>query len=340
MWGEVYKRPLYPPIFIVFNWTLSHLGLDYPARMYAVLSLFASLCGVLMCTLLLKTNLSPLQSVLGSLICTFSFSWLSVFSIPESYSLTVAGAILCLISGRRFVGIDQVPPTLSLQHAIVVGVASWLYLPLYGASLLVLSALDQRKQWVTVLVPVLVVALIIAVAPQFLSDLGGLSKQWSYGARHSSLDNLMSVESWRDVSMGFLFFSFVAPARDFVASTGRPDWGYIMSNWPTIVAVVVIAAAYCFLLWRAISQGLTRASIGVTAWLGSLLVFYVVYDPKVVLLYASLPAALIVYCGGVVLGHDKEWRIADPSRRGLALVAMALMGILLLGFNLPAILGL
>ena len=342
---ELSKRPLFPPIFIAFNWTLSQTGFEYPARMYVFLAFFASSCSVSMCKLLLRENWSPLQSVLGSLVCTFSFSWLSMFSIPETYSLAVLAAIFCLLSGQRLSHSKQSLSTLSLQHAVIVGLASWAFLPLSGGSLLVLSAVKNKREVITIVLPVLVIAVTIALVPLFVTQFGGLRldhslSQVEYTMKyHSSLSNLTSIEWWRDVSTVFLFFSFVAPVQDFVTATGRPDWTYIASSWPTIIVVLGMVAAYCLLLASAIAGGLTRQLLGVGVWLGILLLFFIVFNPKEVLLYASLPATLVVYCSAVVLGHEKGLRIAEPAQRTISSVALALAGILLLCLNLPAILG-
>ena len=337
---EFLKRPLFAPIFIAFNWLLSLFGVGYLGRLLAFASLFASLSGLLMCLLLRSVNWTYPQAALGALFCASSFSWLSTFSIPESYSLTISAALLCLISGHRLAQSDEALHVRSYRHAVICGIAAWLYPPLCGASLLVLSAIKERRQWLTIALPVVVIAMAVAVAPQLMTEIGGLKRQMRYGASYSSLANLLSLEWWRDVTAVFFFFSFVAPVRDFVTSSGRPDWGYVGSSWSTILAMLAMATGYCLLVARAIAGRFGSQLSGVVIWSSSLVLFSIVFNPKEVLLYASLPATLVAYCVSVVLGHERGWRIADPTRSTISTVALAIAFILLLCLNVPSILGL
>jgi hypothetical protein len=333
------KRPLYPPIFISTNWILSKAGISYPSRMYLFLAFFAALSGALVCLLLIKMNWSPLQAVLGALFCTSSFSWLSTFSIPESYSLTISAAILSLLSGHRFVQMQPSSHLRRYQHAVISGVAAWLYLPLCGASLLVLSSLNDRRQWLTTAFPVVLIAAAIAIAPQLLSEFGGLQKQMTYGARYSSVGNLASYELWRDVTTVFFFFSFIAPVGDFLTSSGRPDWSYVSSSLPTIMAIIIMATGYYLLIARVIAGRLGRELLGVATWSLALLLFGIVFNPKEALLYASLPATLAAYIVGLVLGHDRGWQIASPARRTVSVMALTIGVVLLVCLNASSIFG-
>ena len=333
------KRPLYPPIFISINWFLSKAGISYPNRMYLFLAFFASLSGLLMCLLLLKMNWSPLQAVLGSFFCISSFSWLGTFSIPESYSLTISAAILCLVSGHRFVQTQPSSYFRPYQHAVISGVAAWLYLPLCGASFMVLSGLKDRRQWLTIAFPTVVVAVAIAIAPQLISEFGGLQKQMRYGASYSSVGNLLSLELWRDVTTVFFFFSFLAPVGDFLISSGRPAWSYVSSSFPTILAISLMVTGYYLLIVRVIAGRLSRELLGVVTWSSALLLFGIVFNPKEVLLYASLPATLLAYIVGLVLGHDRGWRIANPARRSVTAMGLAIAVVLLICLNAKSLLG-
>ena len=333
------KRPLFGPIFVAVNWPLSLVGFEFPTRMFVALTFFAALSGVLMFILLWNLGWLPAQAVIGSFLGTWSFAWLSTFSLPESHSVTISAAILCLISGQRLVRADRPTLKLALPHALLAGVAAWLYLPLCGAALFVLSVVREPKHWLTIFLPFIIIVVGIAVAPQLFTDLGGVHRQMRYGERYISLSNFLSLEPLRDVSMTFLFFCFVAPVRDFVTSIGRPDWNYIASSWPTIFAVCAMAAGYCWLLWLIISRGLSRELFGVGAWLACLLLFFVIFNPEEVLLYASVPVALIIYSTGVVLGHKRGLHIADHQQRMVSTIALAAGAALLLGLNFRPIWG-
>ena len=333
------KRPLYGPVFIAVNWPLSLVGCEFPTRMLVALALSASLCGVLMFVLLWSLGWSAVQSVVGSFFSAWSFAWLSTFSVPESHSVTILAALLCLISGQRFVRADRSTLALALPHALLAGVAAWLYLPLCGAALFVLSVVRRPKHWLTIFLPVIIIVVGVAVLPQFVADLGGVERQMRYGERYISFRNFLSLDPLRDVSMTFLFFSFIAPVGDFVTSSGRPDWSYITSSAPTVFALCAIAAGYCWLLWIIIYRDLSRELFGVGAWLAGLLLFFVIFNPEEVLLYASVPVALIIYSIGVVLGHEKGLHIAEHPRRMVSTIALATAAALLLGLNYRPIWG-
>ena len=76
-----------------------------------------------------------------------------------------------------------------------------------------------------------------------------------------------------------------------------------------------------------------RDILGVGAWLAGLLLFFVIFNPEEVLLYASVPVALIIYSIGVVLGHEKGLHIAEHPRRMVSTIALATAAALLLGLN-------
>lgn len=333
--GQFMKRPLFLPLFLATNWMLSQTGLEYPERMYAYLSIVASACGLMMAILLLKCGWSPLQAITGAVLSIFSFSWMSTFTIPETYSLTVLAVIACLISAERL------SPDRKLswfRHATIVGLASWLYPPICGASLLVASLAKERKQWLTIVLPAVLLAAMIALAPQFFSESGGVDKQLSYLANYGSFENFGSIEHWRDVATIFAFFGFVSPVQDFVTAKGRPDWGYILSNEILMITVLAIAAAHLFLWKQIVTSNFRREWIGVGAWLFCLLLFFVLFNPREILLYASIPATLLLYCIGRVLGQ--RWRNSQWKNQKAVTVALAVTAVLLLCINVRSVLGL
>ena len=116
----------------------------------------------------------------------------------------------------------------------------------------------EPKHWLTIFLPVIILVVGVAVAPQFLTDLEVCTVKYGTASATSRFSNFLSLEPLRDVSMTVLFFCFVAPVRDFATSIGRPDWNYIASSWPTIFALCAMAGVtvgFCGLSSLAASFG-------------------------------------------------------------------------------------
>ena len=167
--NEYYKRPLFGPISAGLSLALITLfGIEYPDSMFLILSFYPSLAGVMFFWLMRRTGLSRTLAGGMTALCIFSFGWLSLFSVPESYSLAVCSVIACLLSGSTFLREPDLSPASATRHAVLAGLGSWLYLPAAASTLLILSAIRSRRQFASVLLPALILAATIAYAPHLL----------------------------------------------------------------------------------------------------------------------------------------------------------------------------
>lgn len=330
------KRPLYGFIFAAANYVMVPFAPGATTRMDLFSAFFAALAGTLLALLLLSVGGQLLPALLAALLGVFSFSWLSMFSIPESYSVTIAGALIALLSGHRFLTRTSHLRMLAVQHGAIVGVAAWLYPPLCGAAALAMSGRRPSRQYLLLGAISGAVALLIAMLPQVVSDFGGLSKQAQYGRGYLNPSNLLAFDVWLDAISLFLFFNLVAPVQDFVNSLGRPEWPFILTSAPTLLGVVALSGLYLSLARQlAYREALPRLR-GVMLWLGAYLAFAIVYDAREMLLLAPIVTTIAIYTLALVAGAVPALRKTSLAVRSSLIAAAAA---LLFYVNAPSIFG-
>ncbi len=301
---EFYKRPLYGPISATLTVLLSWIGFTFPISLYAILSFYASTAVLLAFKLFRIGGLPAPESVLLAAVCSLSFGWLTVFSIPESYSLTACGALIAMISGARLgdLDLDRRGAAFSwVRHAVVSGVAAWLYLPIAGAVLLLVPVTRSRQHWRTVMVPAIAIAAAVAIAPQFWFGLSSVESQLTYGGRWSTLAHFADVRLLAEVGSAFLFFGLVSPVPDFLYAKAELDLSVFRVWSPALPATVLLVGCYVA-LWAQRPAGETARRVsGALLWLATLFAFHVYFNPREVLLYLTVPVAVLVYSAAQVL---------------------------------------
>jgi hypothetical protein len=345
VFSEFHKRPLYGPISSTLNIWLHALGITYPNSMFMVLSLYAACCSLLLYCLLQLMRLSPLQSFILTASATISFGWLSIFSLPESYSLTICAMLAAMIAATLVL---QAPPErfkISVMAlAVVLGICGWLYLPIAGALALVVPRFRSLKEAAIALLPAAIVIVAVATFPHVAKGRSDVSLLITHGTEWSSLWHLFSVRNWIDVAAAFLIFSFLAPVDDLVSAVSTLSWEVILGS-PALVAWFCLSiAAYAVALWIVVKRGYLWRLSGAAAWLFGLIAFYVYFNPIEALLYLSLPVTLVVYMVAQVLSAEADVEGAPGALRsfsdraathilaGLALACVASM-------NLSAVVG-
>lgn len=339
---ESYKRPLYGPVSATLT-ILAHqlFGVRFPGNLYLILSLYAASATTLLFVLLKTIGLPALEGALLTAACTLSFAWFSVFSMPESYSLTVCGALLAMISGSRLSELDAPGARLAIvRHALVVGVASWLYLPICGAALLVIPRVGHRGQWRTAVAPTVLLAATVAMLPQFLGGSDALRVQLDYGARWSSLGHFADRDLLARVGSAFLFFGLVSPVPDFVYAKPEVDLTAVMKAGAPLAGAAVVLACYLALAFYAVSRGHVKQLSGGLLWFLSLFVFHVFFNPTEVLLYVSVPVAVLFYLAGLALAPWYETQHSTFTT-GRTIVVCLVIGFVavMLAANVRAVVG-
>ena len=312
---EYWKKPLYGPVSAVLSLGASELfGLAFPRRMFLVLALYCSACTCLLFVLLRSAGLRWEWATLLSAIATVAFGWLSMFSIPESYSLVTLGALISMRSGANL-PLGQSAPKKLVLYCLVTGCMAWLYLPICAAILFVLRAIDQRRQVFTILLPCIALVCFVALVPQFFAlpehprMQGGIAYQMSYGARYSSFINLLNGRRWLDVTFAILAFSLVSPVNHFASSSGSVQWDIIFSRPAALGISLALITAYVFgglAFWRRASFTMRKVLAVPVLWLVALIIFHVAYNPRDVLMYLSVPLAVILYAVGIGLSEVKQ----------------------------------
>lgn len=322
---EYYKRAAYGPISAALN-TIVHsvLHVPFPASMYLILSFYAALASTLMFVLLRTLGLGFPESTLLAGAATVSFSWLSLFSVPESYSLSVCATIVAAISGSRLPALEAPGATRALiRHVIVVGVLAWIYLPVCGAVLLAAARVTHARQWTRLVAPSAVAAVLFALAPQVLVGLDALRFQLDYANRLSSASHFEDPSAVGQVATAFMLFGLVTPVPDFIHAPATPSIRAALSAWPTLVVSAFLLCGYGALAWRVVVFRRVRALAGALLWFASLYLFHVLYNPSEVLLYVSIPTAVLVYIVGLALAP-----IAGPHPQGSARERLLILGAL------------
>lgn len=339
---EYYKRPLYGPVSAGLSW-IAHrlLGLDFPARMFLVLSCYASMATLLLYQLVRSTALPRLESVLLTSLAASGFAWLSVFSVPESYSLSVCATLLAALSGSRVpTFVEPRGRRSAFRHAIVSGLAGWVYLPAAGAILLLLPRVTARKEYRTIVVPATLLTLLLVAAPHLLAGSAVIEQQVTYAERWTSWRHFGDWRILADVAAAFLMFGFISPVADFLHASPAVDLGTALARGPVLAGGLLLGTVYVLLARSVTRSANPHRLLGAGLWLAALYTFHLWYNPREVLLYLSVPVAVLVYLMALALSQARER--SDAGGRDVPRWAVPAFGLLLLltGFvTWPAIVG-
>jgi len=342
---EWFKRPLYGPVSSVVSLGASELfGLAYPSRMFLVLALYASACTLLLFSLLQSAGLRWEWAILICALANVAFGWLSMFSIPESASLSTMGALIAMNSGAKL-PIGRSASKNLLLHCVITGCMAWIHLTICGATLFILRSIEQKRQVFTVLLPCIALVFFIALLPQFFGHTslpedfrtqGGIAFQVSYAERYDNLMNFFDIQYWLNATFAFLVFSLVSPVNHFASAPGGVQWDVVFSRPAALGASLVVIAAYVFgaiVFWGRASLAMRKALMIPLLWLVGLIIFYVFFNPREILLYTPIPLALVLYAVGIGLAQTK--RNEQSSITATLLIIVVICAVL----NFPAVFG-
>jgi hypothetical protein len=302
--------------------------------MFTILGLYAALSVVLLFYVLRLTGSGPTNAALLTGIVVVSFGWLSVFSIPESYSLATVGLMLAVISGHKLAHATSrsLWPRI-LLHGIVSGIAAWVYLPNCGAALFACGQgeVGGRLRRALIISSSAGVAACVAVAPQLLyNGFGNIAAQIQYGRRWGDVGHFTDPVLWFNVLSGFFWFSVVSPVTDVMRSPGGIDWSTLLLTRPAAVAFAAylcgVYAAAVVLLRKSSAAAALR---GPVVWLLLLVAWNVYFNPGEILLYLSAPLGILAYLVGFAL-RDVE---KTSPRRLTVLLSLTFLAVLALNWR-------
>jgi hypothetical protein len=315
---EYWKKPLWGPISAFLNLTVSELlGLAFPSRMFLVLAIYGSVCTCLLFSLLRSAGVCWQWATLISAIATVSFAWLSMFSIIETASLSTIGALLAIRSGSNL-PIGRIAPQKIILHCLLTGCMAWLHLTIAGAAVFVLRSIDHRRQIFTILLPCIALVCFVAFVPQFFAHTsypvdrrmqGGIAFQVSYGAMYANITNWLELKYWLDALFAFLASILISPINFFVSSSGTVQWDVVFSHPAALAASLVVIVAYVcfgFAFWQRASFTTRKAFVVPLLWLVLLIIFYVYFNPREILLYLPIPLSIVLYVVGIGLSEVKK----------------------------------
>jgi len=291
--GDMRKHPLYsvvvhPLLAIVKH--LFDLGTRDAAR--AVVAFLAAVNGALFYLLARRLPSSRPTAFLFAAAYGLLFANLVFFSIPETYSLSTTGILLFFLLLTRFRAALTPRGTLVLGSA--AGVASLLNPPLgllLGAVVaLAFLRLPPRRAPAASALAALPAAIIYLAANLLLFGTGYFEYSQRYAGKWAALSNLFHLHDWLNVGSSFFVFGAVSPLDSLQRSIGLRDWGgYFTLPAAGLATLGLIGFAIytlVMLIRRRDSKG-EGIVLPAAAWLAAIFVFYVYFNPKESLLYAS-----------------------------------------------------
>jgi hypothetical protein len=120
---------------------------------------------------------------------------------------------------------------------------------------------------------------------------------------------LLDGRRWFDVTFAFLAFSLVSPINHFASSSGSVQWDVIFSRPAALGISLALIAVYVFgglAFWRRACFAMRKVLAVPLMWLVALIMFHVVYNPREVLMYLSVPLAVVLYAVGIGLSQVKK----------------------------------
>lgn len=275
-------------------------GLAVPDREALIITLAVNaalnvaLCFVL---LLMVTGNDRITSLLFTLVFCFCFVNLTIFSVPETYALTVLLMLIyfilrSVVSRKTLpLGVSSLYPAVAaLNHASLF---SLLVNDLYSTAKTAHSwSAFARRAMLTVLPPVGAFALAFLL---FFGEWSG--ETWlSIIKEYASPGNLLSPALYLNVLAQFLFYSIIAPVSALELRIYLADIIKYFHD-PFVAAALVIYAAFLVYVVFDLVRNRDIFIDGVLCWLAVMYVMFVYFNPYEPILFSSMviPGLLIVF---------------------------------------------
>lgn len=299
---EYYKRPLYGIFSSVVTVAIHAItGRGTPDRIYDILALYAAVATTLCFAMLRQCAWRLLPALFGTFCLATSYAWFSILFVPESYSLSLSATLLVLNSGialqNRMARDGAVSVGFAIGHSVLVAVASWLYLPAFGAIAFLLGIRTRFFTGNVRLLWLVVAAGILTLMPQFVynyafSGTVSLQNELSYGSQWGGLINFIDFKYLISVPSAFSVFSILPPSMGLLLVGGGINWLTIFSDWRLVSMFVASFSIVCIgiaFVWKRRDRRLLPYLI----WLVGLVLFHIYFNPAEVLLYNCVPFAVV-----------------------------------------------
>jgi hypothetical protein len=240
--------------------------------------------------LLRKNNNHVTISFLITLLFTFCFSNLVIFSIPETYQMS--NLLILFYLAALFSLRDRLDWRNSLFLSVLAGLASLYNFPLLslmGIHLILMFPKNKFLSWIALIISnVLVGSLIFLSVNYFIYGPGFLAYFQSYSSRWASLTNFLHVNNYATVFANFFLFAVVSPGGYLPAVLGPQDVaGYFSSFFRTLLICMWVGGLIYAIVITARAKVDKWLYVGLYAWILVMTLFYVYFNPKEALLYSS-----------------------------------------------------
>ncbi len=299
---EYFKRPLFGIISSVFTIAIHTItGRTTPDRVYDILALYAAMATTLCFSMLRRCKWLLVPSLFGTFCLATSYAWFSILFFPESYSLSLTATLLVLNSGialqNRMARDGEVSLGCAVGHSILVAAASWLYLPAFGAIAFLLGIKTRFLTGNARLLWLVLAAGALTLAPQVMynyrfSGTLSINNELAYGSQWGGLVNYFNYRYIFNVVSAFLMFSILPPSLNLLHASGDIDWSLIFTDWRLTSMLVASFSITCIgiaFVWKRRDRRLLPFLL----WLVGLIAFHIYFNPAEVLLYNSVPFAVV-----------------------------------------------
>jgi hypothetical protein len=310
---DAFKRPLFSvlaglPVLLMTK----GLGVDGETAALVSFALWAGIA-VTLTYILMRRHFADLpQALLASTGFALSFCTVTIFSIPETYGVTIAALVFLLLlileADRAGMGAR---PSLAAWLGVIAGLCAFVYPPLM-ATLLVWLVLNLQRHGVKPLVVPAIVAGACALAVYYAGLMAvfgadSFGEQGRYIDRFGSLAALTRWETYAAVLSVIYAMGLVSPEDGVLPLYGLEQWSGLANRPVAIAALIAVLVLYVAIAVhvkrrrRAEPQALALASLLVL-----LTLFFTFFNAREIMLYAVLPVLLVWLLAAWALGHGRR----------------------------------
>ena len=316
------------PLVRAFQWTSF---IDMHSSILLVLALLSALC-VVGTFLLLKSYFSSTRlALLFACLYAFFFSNLVIYSIPETYSMSILAILLYLSYLLRVRG--SLDGRDSLVLSVLAGFAALFNPPLLSLLTIHLVLILRRiefKRWAALAAANVALGALVFLLVNFLipPDKDGwtfLPTYSIYAKKWASIGNLLDMGSVATVIVDFFFYSVLSPTGQLPRRLAWQDLSGYWHSWLGTLLFPLLASYICYGLFAAIKHHKSHPLGGsLLSWMLLMLLFYIYFNPRDAMLYSSqilLPLTFILALAFETI------RVRAPIKYGVMGTACALLAL-------------
>lgn len=296
--NDLIKHPLFYYLTIVLSRIV--VAITQKPNEFAliiVLASYSAINNILMWILINRNICSLYYRFLIQSLYVFSFSTLIIFSIPETYSLSLVFIILMLIHADN--DKNNYNNLHSLITGLIAGLAATSNPPLITLILIPLIAGIARKKFSSLIAYGLVsglTSLAIYMLPMSIINFLGINPitySSDYLSKWGSIGNLIDFDNYKNVFINFFFYSIINPNGEIFSNYSITDF-YYLGHPIRFIVFVLLVALYILLIINLIKKRST-ITLSLLAWSSLIFLFYVYFNPVEAILYSVQIVPIFTY---------------------------------------------